>query len=135
MNNIFYGRASALLFCASASWQKGKLMTTAELIKIAKVIYAEGGIFSGKIWRPAWHLPLRFHQISTIHSVYRQHKQYSSRESDVFQMHIFYSFEVLRSIQTGMGNQTKKSLQTCTKPMTIWVVIPYQISGDIFILE
>lgn len=48
MNNIFYGRASALLFCASASWQKGKLMTTAELIKIAKVIYAEGGIFSGK---------------------------------------------------------------------------------------
>ena len=91
-----------------------------------------------KIWRPAWHLPLRFHQISTIHSVhsvYRQHKQYSSRESDVFQMHIFYSFEVLRSIQTGMDNQTKKSLQTCTQPMTIWAVIPYQISGDIFILE
>ena len=156
MNNIFLWEGFGSPFLRRRKLAEGKLMITLELIKIAKVIYAEGSIFSGKNYNALLAIAQCIHDLlpsykdlntclaSAFTSPSNQYDPqclqaaqavFEQGERDVFQMHIFYSFEVLRSIQTGMGNQTKKSWQTCTQPMTIWAVTPYQISGDTFILD
>mgnify|MGYP007128254892 CR=1 FL=1 len=142
-------------FCASASWQKGSEMTTAELVKIAKVVYAEGGIFSGKNYNALLAIAQCIHDLLPSykdldtclesaftapsdqydHSVYRQHKQYSSRDSADSQMQRSYNSEVSPSTRTETAIPTKKSWSTCTHPMTIWAAIPYHMSGDTSILE
>ena len=48
MNNIFLWEGFGSPFLRRRKLAEGKLMITLELIKIAKVIYAEGSIFSGK---------------------------------------------------------------------------------------
>ena len=129
-------------------------MTTAELIKIAKVIYAEGGIFSGKNYNALLAIAQCIHDLlpsykdlntclaSAFTTPSDQYDPQCLQAAQAvfeqgerrFRMQRSCSSGVSPSIRTETVSQTKKNWPTCTHPMTIWAVIPYQISGDTFIL-
>lgn len=129
-------------------------MTTAELIKIAKVIYAEGGIFSGKNYNALLAIAQCIHDLlssykdleTCLASAFtapsdKYDPQCLQAAQAVFEQgeRRFTDAEILQfrsftKYSDGNGQPDKEKLATCTQLMTIWAVIPYQISGDTFIL-
>lgn len=109
-------------------------MTTAELIKIAKVIYAEGGIFSGKNYNALLAIA------QCIHDLLPSYKDLDNCLASAFTTPSDqYDPQCLQAAQAVFEQgerrfQDAESLLICSELMTIWAVIPYQISGDTFIL-
>lgn len=161
MNNIFLWEGFGSPFLRRRKLAEGKLMITLELIKIAKVIYAEGSIFSGKNYNALLAIAQCIHDLlpsykdlnTCLASAFTSpSNQYDPQclqaaqavfeqgerrfpDAHILQFRSFTKYSDGHGQPNKVGNQTKKSWQTCTQPMTIWAVTPYQISGDTFILD